>query len=125
MPRYRLNSKRPADELFQPPLLPFDEASVELRPHGDQDGPEDSLFQKSQKGNESEEIQQFQSLSMEEMGQEVMSFGKYQKKTFQVVYEDKGYVKWCAQHTHYDKSGQGMKKWLVYLRRRLEVEGQE
>jgi hypothetical protein len=84
-----------------------------------------TLIQKSQKGNESEEIQQFQSLSMEEMGQEVMSFGKYQKKTFQVVYEDKGYVKWCAQHTHYDKSGQGMKKWLVYLRRRLEVEGQE
>ena len=42
MPRYRLNSKRPADEL-PTSLVPFDEASVELRPHGDQDGPEDSV----------------------------------------------------------------------------------
>ena len=83
-----------------------------------------TLYQKSQ-GNESEEIQQFQNLSMEEMEQEVMSFGKYQKKTFPVAYEDKGYVKWCVEHADYDKSGQGMKKWLVYLRRRLEMEVQE
>ena len=83
-----------------------------------------TLFQKSQKGNDSEDIQQFQSLSTEEMGQEVLSSGKHNQKTFQVAYQDKSYVKWCVEHTDYEQSVKGMKKWLVYLRRRLELEVQ-
>lgn len=77
--------------------------------------------------NDEEDLQMFQMKTLDQMGEEVIQFGtKHRGNTFLEAYQDKGYVKWHVDHTIFEKSSIGVKKFVTYMKLKMEqmVKGQ-
>jgi len=70
-----------------------------------------------------ETLKELESMPLEDLKNQVLEVGKYKNQSFKTAYDDESYLEWVVAHCPEDqRSSDGMRKYLIFVRRMLSLE---